>query len=185
MRYFSETEIAKNVKKYRRNKIKAQAYEEYVNELNEKNQEFEETWARGMKIARQVFGFTKKTDKDYLNQPFSKLVSGFIREYLLFPDSIMETFNKTEGKSPKERFFNATSKIYQIRTTKFMTKYGDRNVKFNNETHTLKEWLEIYKIRGITKDEMNEIIKFFKDHDDEFLSQTYKSRDYEHRQSIE
>ena len=184
MRYFSEDEINKFSRKYRRNKVKQDTYRTYINDLNEKKIGFEEIWTRGMKITRQVYGFMKKDDRDYLNKPFSDLVSSLIREYVLYPDSIIENFNKMEGHSPKDRFFNATSKVYEIRTSKFMNKYGSREFKFNGEKHSLNEWMQIYKSRGISREEMNEIIKQFKAHDDEFLSQTYKGRNYEQKSSL-
>lgn len=163
-RFTNEKHKTKN---YIKNPEKRQLFKDIINSnfLKVKGNEkritaFNRLWRKAQRIAKIVHG------KDLNISQRSKIAANFVRENTYYRSSFMDNFHYSKNVELEKSIHDAEFTTYMERVKKFMEKYGD--TKVNGEIIeglsglTLNDYLEMYKNGQITKEEMNEIIDYFK-----------------------
>ena len=145
-----------------RNKLKQSAFESYERNPNKTTDLFENMWGKSMKTARKLYNFGK--NKEFRN--ISKQARVFFQDDLFYGDREL-TFNKAlenvKASEMKEVFADTEKEIYMKRTKTFIENNGENEFEYNGEEKTLEEWMEDYNSGEISKEEMNDIIKQYKE----------------------
>lgn len=171
-RYINENHKTRN---FIRNPEKRQLFKDIINSnfLKRKGNEsritaFNRQWNKAQRISRLIYG------KENISQR-SKISANFVRENTFYRSSFMSNFRYSKKIEIEKSVHNAEYKTYEERTKNFMNKYGEMIVKGEVikglSGLTLNEYLEMYKNGEISKDDMNEVIDFFKTDTDYYKGQ--------------
>lgn len=150
------------MKKFR-SKYKQSAYESYDRaEQNLKQKDFEILWKESSRSARKLYGFGKR--KQFKNIGENARI--FFQDELYYSGTGV-TFNRVllnaNQKNIEDVYADTEKEIYALRTKEFFRKLGEEDFKYNDEKKTLNDWFRDYQNDKITKEEMNDIIKQFKE----------------------
>ena len=155
------------MKKYT-SKYKKSAFESYERAPeNLRKKDFEILWKESSKAARRLYNFGKR--KKFKNIAENARV--FFQDELYYSGTGIN-FNKVllgASQNNIEDVYTDTEKqIYELRTEKFFKKNGYIEYEYSfdenrKEKKTLDEWFNDYKNDKITKEEMNDIIKTYKE----------------------
>lgn len=167
-----------------KNEFKQSAFESYTKNKNRVDEEFKIIWKRSMRTARRLYMATG------LNPAYKNLsarASVFFHEDLYYSNTgftINKIMEESSGKSVMELFDETEKIIYNKRTENFINKHGEQEFYYEGYKKTLKEWLKDYNEDKITKEDMNEIIKQYKEQNPDKLldsdgTETNNSNDLE------
>lgn len=167
------TNSIQRTKNYIRNPEKRELFKEIINSIflkTKRNESritaFNKLWRKSQRVARIIYGGTKDISQR------SKIAANFVRENTYYRSSFLQNFSYSKKVDIETSIHNAEFKTFSERLSKFLTKYGD--VKIQNSYGklisisegsglTLNDYMEKYKNREISKEEMSAIIKNFKE----------------------
>ena len=147
------------MKKYR-NKQKQEAFDDFRSRNLHDLEQFSAIWNRSKKNAKRIYNFGKH--KEFAN--ISERAKIFTIDEVVYKSrSYNNIMENSVGKDFFEKFQNAEVEIYRARTEEFMKEHGDNEFKYDGKTKTLNEWFKEYSNGNIEKEDMNEIIRLYKE----------------------
>lgn len=150
----------KKQKRKFRNPYKQKAFEQFTGKNKHDLEQFNRIWKRSISNVRRLFDFGKY--KDFGN--ISEKAEVFAEDEIIYNDvSINQMLETAEGKNFHEKYENTMLEIYNRRTKEFFRQNGSGEIKFNGETKSLNDWKDDFNNGLISKDDMNRIIKEYKE----------------------
>ena len=150
-----------NIKTLKRNKVKYNLYLEQRKSFAS-DQEFQNIWNYAMKSVRRTYRFGHFS-KNRQGKSYSVLTEMLIQDKLKYKSKAYLNLPDLDFENEEDIFVS----LYRLRTESFFAKYGDEEVKFKLGKEvvikTLNEWFIEFENGKITQEDMNLIIKEYKD----------------------